>query len=187
MSRSRKWLAAVCAGAVAAPAGMALAAGPPAPPTRPNVLGAPLVGYATVAGQMRVATRDGLIEQHLVLHRRLARLTGARTRAGHAVVASRYSAARLRRENARLRARVQKLDTPVPSILMRIAQCESHGDPRAIGGGGLYRGRYQMTIFTWQAAGGSGDPIAASAAEQDRRAAVLLARSGPGQWPTCAA
>ena len=71
--------------------------------------------------------------------------------------------------------------------LEAIAQCESGGDPTAIGGGGLYRGKYQFSISTWQSVGGTGDPAAAPEAEQDRRAAILLARSGPGQWPVCGA
>ncbi|MBA3262832.1 MAG: transglycosylase family protein [Thermoleophilaceae bacterium] len=69
--------------------------------------------------------------------------------------------------------------------LEAIAQCESGGDPTAIGGGGLYRGKYQFSYGTWQSAGGSGDPAAAPEAEQDRRAAALLARDGAGQWPVC--
>jgi hypothetical protein len=71
--------------------------------------------------------------------------------------------------------------------LEAIAQCESGGDPTAIGGGGLYRGKYQFSYGTWQSVGGSGDPAAAPEAEQDRRAAILLARSGTGQWPVCGA
>ena len=71
--------------------------------------------------------------------------------------------------------------------LQAIAQCESGGDPTAIGGGGLYRGKYQFSVGTWQSVGGSGDPAAASEAEQDRRAAALLARDGAGQWPVCGA
>jgi Transglycosylase-like domain len=71
--------------------------------------------------------------------------------------------------------------------LEAIAQCESGGDPTAIGGGGLYRGKYQFTYGTWQSVGGSGDPAAAPEGEQDRRAAILLARSGTGQWPVCGA
>ena len=62
-------------------------------------------------------------------------------------------------------------------------QCESGGDPTAIGGGGLYRGKYQFSVDTWRAVGGTGDPAAAPEADQDRRAAMLLARSGAGQWP----
>ena len=71
--------------------------------------------------------------------------------------------------------------------LEAIAQCESGGDPTAIGGGGLYRGKYQFSVGTWRSVGGSGDPAAAPEAEQDRRAAMLLARSGAGQWPVCGA
>ena len=39
---------------------------------------------------------------------------------------------------------------------------------------------------TWEAMGGTGDPAAASEAEQDYRAALLFVREGPGQWPVCA-
>jgi hypothetical protein len=73
----------------------------------------------------------------------------------------------------------------VPAHLQAIAQCESGGDPTAIGGDGLYRGKYQFSTATWQAVGGSGDPAAAPEAEQDRRAIILYERSGPGQWPVC--
>jgi hypothetical protein len=69
--------------------------------------------------------------------------------------------------------------------LEAIAACESGDDPTAIGGGGLYRGKYQFSYETWQSVGGSGDPAAAPEAEQDRRAAMLLARNGTGQWPVC--
>lgn len=75
----------------------------------------------------------------------------------------------------------------VPSHLQAIAQCESGGDPTAIGGGGLYRGKYQFSVETWQAVGGKGDPAAAPEAEQDRRAIILYNQSGPGQWPVCGA
>jgi hypothetical protein len=73
----------------------------------------------------------------------------------------------------------------VPPQLQAIANCESGGDPHAVGGGGQFRGKYQFTTSTWSAVGGSGDPAAAPEAEQDRRAAMLYARSGPGQWPVC--
>lgn len=87
---------------------------------------------------------------------------------------------------ARRRARPPKPEpVAVPAHLQAIAQCESGGDPTAIGGGGLYRGKYQFSVATWQAVGGSGDPAAASEAEQDRRAIVLYNTSGPGQWPVC--
>ena len=69
--------------------------------------------------------------------------------------------------------------------LEAIAACESGGDPTAIGGGGLYRGKYQFSYETWASVGGSGDPAAAPEAEQDARAAALLARDGAGHWPVC--
>jgi hypothetical protein len=69
--------------------------------------------------------------------------------------------------------------------LEAIAACESGGDPTAIGGGGLYRGKYQFTYETWASVGGSGDPAAAPEAEQDARAAALLSRDGAGHWPVC--
>lgn len=69
--------------------------------------------------------------------------------------------------------------------LQKIAQCESGGNPSAIGGGGLYRGKYQFSRSTWASVGGSGDPAAASEAEQDKRAAILLAQAGTSPWPVC--
>jgi hypothetical protein len=75
----------------------------------------------------------------------------------------------------------------IPAHLAAIAACESGGNPRAIGGGGLYRGAFQMTYSAWASTGGHGDPAAAPMAEQVRRAAVLYAQAGPGQWPICGA
>jgi hypothetical protein len=66
-----------------------------------------------------------------------------------------------------------------------IAACESGGDPTAIGGGGLYRGKYQFDTGTWASVGGSGDPAAAPEAEQDMRAAMLYSRAGSSPWPVC--
>jgi uncharacterized protein YabE (DUF348 family) len=67
-----------------------------------------------------------------------------------------------------------------------LAQCESGGNPSTNTGNGYY-GLYQFTISTWQAVGGSGLPSNASAAEQTKRAQILQARAGWGQWPACAA
>ena len=66
-----------------------------------------------------------------------------------------------------------------------VAQCESGGNPGAVNASGKYRGLYQFSTETWRSVGGSGDPAAASAAEQTRRAQMLYARSGAGQWPEC--
>ena len=69
--------------------------------------------------------------------------------------------------------------------LQSIAQCESGGDPGAVGGGGAYRGKYQFDRQTWSSVGGSGDPAAAPESEQDRRAQMLLRQRGTSPWPTC--
>ncbi len=69
--------------------------------------------------------------------------------------------------------------------LRSIAWCESKNDPRAIGGGGTYRGMYQFSFSTWAVVGGSGDPVAASRWEQTWRAWLLLSRHGSGHWPIC--
>jgi hypothetical protein len=73
----------------------------------------------------------------------------------------------------------------VPPHLQAIAACESGGNPQAVSANGAYRGKYQFSPSTWAAVGGSGDPAAAPEAEQDRRAAMLYAQSGAGQWPVC--
>ena len=62
------------------------------------------------------------------------------------------------------------------AALEAIAECESGGD----------RGKYQFSVATWTALGGSGDPAAAPEAEQDARAAALYAARGTAPWPTCA-
>jgi hypothetical protein len=71
------------------------------------------------------------------------------------------------------------------TTLARIARCESGGDPTAISPDGQYRGKYQFTRATWARMGGSGDPAAAPEAEQDQRAAALLAQQGTAPWPVC--
>jgi hypothetical protein len=92
---------------------------------------------------------------------------------------------RIHRFKRHLRAQRAGLNSGVPAMLERIAACESHGNPRAIGGGGAFRGKYQFTFGTWAAVGGKGDPAAAPEREQDRRAAMLLQRSGSSPWPVC--
>jgi peptidoglycan hydrolase-like protein with peptidoglycan-binding domain len=80
------------------------------------------------------------------------------------------------------------LPAPSPAAaatLARIAECESGGDPDAVSANGLYRGKYQFDVSTWQHMGGTGDPAAATEAEQDARAAQLLALRGTAPWPVC--
>jgi hypothetical protein len=71
------------------------------------------------------------------------------------------------------------------ATLEAIAACESGGDPTIVSADGSYRGKYQFSFSTWASVGGSGDPAAASEAEQDYRAALLYASAGSSPWPVC--
>jgi hypothetical protein len=71
------------------------------------------------------------------------------------------------------------------STLEAIAACESGGDPTAVSTDGTYHGLYQFDLGTWASVGGSGDPAAASPAEQSYRAALLYSQSGSSPWPVC--
>ena len=73
----------------------------------------------------------------------------------------------------------------IPAALHAIARCESGGNPRAVSSSGSYRGLFQFDYGTWASVGGKGDPAAASAVEQYRRAALLYSRSGASSWPVC--
>jgi Transglycosylase-like domain len=136
----------------------------------------------------------------LVLRNRANRLIAKRhhrrPRIVHTAVQLRWSSRGLSRAIRVLRKRVRRIRTALRAersgltpgvrvILERIAFCESKGNPRAIGGGGAFRGKYQFTYGAWRAVGGRGDPATASEAEQDRRAALLLKRSGTAPWPVC--
>jgi hypothetical protein len=91
---------------------------------------------------------------------------------------------------AALRERRRRLFATLPEgvsmeTLEAIAACESGGDPTIVSADGSYRGKYQFSFETWASVGGSGDPAAASEAEQDYRAALLYAQSGSSPWPVC--
>ena len=75
--------------------------------------------------------------------------------------------------------------TDAASVLARIAQCESGGDPTAVSRDGRYFGKYQFSRPTWRSVGGRGNPARASEAEQDRRALILYEREGTAPWPVC--
>jgi len=125
-----------------------------------------------------VAKRDG--------HRR-PKVVRATTQAHWSEHKLRYRIREMRRQVRRARAHLRAGLTPaVQATLERIAACESHGNPRAIGGGGAFRGKYQFTYGTWSTVGGRGDPAGAPEREQDLRAAILLKRTGGSAWPVCA-
>jgi uncharacterized protein YabE (DUF348 family) len=70
-------------------------------------------------------------------------------------------------------------------VWTRLAQCESGNNWQAVSANGLYYGGLQFHPQTWRSVGGTGMPHEASREEQIRRAQILLARSGWGQWPAC--
>jgi hypothetical protein len=158
-----------------------------------SALRAPVAGHLTVESQMRAARRD--VQQERLarvagrLERRVARVRGERpdrspSRADSpAALRERIAGLQLELRDARRERAMERV--AIPLQLEAIAACESGGDPGAIGGGGLYRGKYQFDFQTWASVGGSGDPAAAPEAEQDMRAAMLYARAGAAPWPVC--
>jgi hypothetical protein len=138
-------------------------------------------------------TRDAAIQERLVrtnlrLARREARLSGDKLRKGYRRRVKDDPVYVLRTHNRRLRTRITRLERGAGSTasapLQAIAACESGGNPATDTGNGFY-GKYQFTQSTWQSVGGTGNPAAASEAEQDRRAAMLYAQSGSTPWPVC--
>jgi hypothetical protein len=99
---------------------------------------------------------------------------------------ARFTRTTRRGRNAMFRLKVRRA---VPSwgkrYLRSIRWCESRDNPRAVGGGGEFRGLYQFTVSTWYVVGGTGDPAAAPRHEQTWRAWLLLSRHGSGHWPVC--
>jgi hypothetical protein len=180
-----KNLLAVCGACAAtgAPAAAALAAGGPAPAP------AALAPHSPVASALAKHRAE---HEVLRLARRRARLADRHVRRAYVRRVQTWSPARLRGERRDLRHDIRVLrrtggapDVKVPAVMESIAACESGGNPRAVGGGGAFRGKYQFDYGTWAAVGGSGDPAAAPEGEQDRRAALLYARAGTSPWPVC--
>src|SRR4051812_26112057 len=172
------------AGVLTAPTAIALAADGDAAPTAGHPLRAKIADAPTARAQMRDAHHDRLVRRH----RRLAQAAGEHVRADAHLWSNRRLTTDIRRLRKKLGA--QRTTTAGGSgaatpQLEAIAACESGGDPSAVGGGGAFRGKYQFTYETWAAVGGSGDPADAPEAEQDRRAATLMATSGTHNWPVC--
>jgi hypothetical protein len=99
---------------------------------------------------------------------------------------ARFTRTTRRGRNAMFKLKIRRA---VPSWgkqhLRSIRWCESRNNPRAVGGGGTYRGLYQFSMSTWYVVGGKGDPAAAVRHEQTWRAWLLLSRHGSGHWPVC--
>lgn len=148
----------LCAGALAAPIPVAIAQ------AGPNIA-------SDVAAK--------LAKRHLE-KAELRQEARAAQRAAKRRAAERRAKRRAARDERRAAASVT-----VPPHLEAIARCESGGNPAAVSSNGMYHGKYQFSVATWQAMGGSGLPSRAPEAEQDMRAAMLYEQSGPGQWPVC--
>jgi len=133
-----------------------------------------------------------LVTRNVRLAHKLARAREHKLPHGRTERVRDYTRPRLRAENRELSAKLHRIAGATSSTggsaspqLQGIAVCESGGDPHSIGGGGAFRGKYQFTYGTWASVGGSGDPAAAPEAEQDKRAQMLLDKSGSSPWPVC--
>jgi hypothetical protein len=194
--------------ALAPPAGDALADDDAPRPATPATIDVNLPGpHATVRAKLNAAVRPPLVDDVFDLARAEARLQGERLRPGFRDDLTAWGPPRLRAERRDLKRDIRRLRaerrrerlaarraaavTPpgvvstAPANLQAIAACESGGNPGAVDSTGSYRGKYQFDMQTWQSVGGSGDPAAASEAEQDQRAAILYSRAGSSPWPVC--
>jgi Transglycosylase-like domain len=131
-----------------------------------------------------------LVADHVQLAHKVARAGGQKLNPGRVDRVRTFTRPRLRAENRVLSRKLHKLQGAnaggsASPQLEAIAACESGGDPHSIGGGGAFRGKYQFTYGTWASVGGKGDPAAAPEAEQDKRAQMLLDKSGSSPWPVC--
>jgi hypothetical protein len=184
-------------GALATPATIAAAAQTSGPAARsPVSLTAPADSLDVVATHLRAhlaeTRHDTVVRRTLRTARHAAKLKGTHLPHGYRAVLDRRTNAALKAKRRHLLREIRTLRSTggapaiaIPAQLSAIAACESGGDPQAIGGGGAFRGKYQFTFSTWAAVGGHGDPATAPEAEPDRRAAMLYAQAGAGQWPVC--
>jgi len=69
----------------------------------------------------------------------------------------------------------------------KTAECESGRDPKAVGGGGQYRGAFMFLKSSWRTSPKSpgGDPIDYPYSTQAVVAVALKHRDGTKPWPVC--
>jgi hypothetical protein len=136
-------------------------------------------GSSSQVGVARaVPAKVSVLRRSTVSFHRTIRVTVAHLEAAHR--------AELRRKRHQREALFASLPGGVSQeTLDAIAACESGGDPTAVSSDGTYRGLFQFDYGTWESVGGTGDPAAAPAQEQDYRAALLYSRSGSSPWPVC--
>jgi peptidoglycan hydrolase-like protein with peptidoglycan-binding domain len=82
---------------------------------------------------------------------------------------------------------VASIPADAKAILDQLAQCESGGNIAAESRDGRYFGKYQFSIATWEAMGGTGSPAEAAEATQDALAYKLYQQRGTAPWPSCSA
>jgi hypothetical protein len=175
-------------------AGGAIAAVTAAPAGAATPIAAEVLSPGPGLAPLARVVKTPLVVRDVRLARRVARVRGDRLAPRYARTVRSWSLTKLTRHHRHLRRELRsarraraaaRVAAPTASLsLEAIAGCESGGNPQTDTGNGFY-GKYQFTLATWQAVGGSGNPAQASEAEQDRRAATLLAQAGPGQWPVC--
>jgi resuscitation-promoting factor RpfB len=83
-------------------------------------------------------------------------------------------------------ARVRYTGPITDDLFIRLSWCESGGRPDAVSRSGKYLGAFQFSMATWHGIGMTGSPIDYPFEVQLEAAKRLQARSGWGQWPTCA-
>ena len=76
-------------------------------------------------------------------------------------------------------------EEPTEEQWAELRHCEASGNYSVTNFSGKYRGAYQFDVPTWESVGGTGDPAAATPAEQDLRAALLFQQRGSAPWPFC--
>ncbi|MDA0172012.1 transglycosylase family protein [Solirubrobacter taibaiensis] len=90
-------------------------------------------------------------------------------------------------QNSGLDAAPAPIPADAKAILDQLAQCESGGNIAAESRDGRYFGKYQFSIATWEAMGGTGSPAEADEATQDALAYKLYQERGTAPWPACSA
>jgi hypothetical protein len=88
-------------------------------------------------------------------------------------------------QNSTLESSKPMANADAATVLAKIAECESGGNPTAVSPSGEYRGKYQFSRETWESLGGTGDPAEADESVQDTFAADLYQQRGLAPWPAC--
>ena len=76
-------------------------------------------------------------------------------------------------------------DADVATVMAKIAECESGGNPTAVSPNGEYRGKYQFSQATWESLGGTGDPAEADENVQDMSPPGSTSSAASRPWPAC--